>query len=77
MDDKNFISIWFIIGCLQLLFGIITYTANVADYFAPWSGTVTVLNELHAGIWWGLLLIAIGVVYTVAFNPRKKKEEAA
>jgi hypothetical protein len=28
-----------------------------------------VLFELHAGIWWGVLLLAIGAVYTVRFRP--------
>jgi hypothetical protein len=77
MGDKNFISIWFIIGCLLLLFGIIIFSANMVDYFAPYSGTVTVLHELHAGIWWGLLLIIIGLIYTIGFNPWKTKQGEA
>ena len=77
MGDKNFISIWFIIGCLLLLFGIIIFSANLVDYLSPWSGTVTVLHELRAGIWWGMLLIVIGLVYVIAFNPKKTSKEAA
>jgi hypothetical protein len=77
MGDKNFISIWFIIGCLLLLFGSIIFTANIVDYLAPWSGTVTVLHELRAGIWWGMLLIVIGAVYVIAFNPKKTSKETA
>jgi uncharacterized membrane protein len=77
MDESKIISIWFIIGCLLSLFGIIIFAANVVDYIAPWSGTVTVLHELRAGIWWGAFLIVIGAVYTIAFNPWKKKTEAA
>jgi uncharacterized membrane protein len=77
MDEKNIISIWFIIGCLLSLFGIIIFTANVVDYVAPWSGTVTVMHELRAGIWWGMLLIVIGLVYVIGFNPWKKKNKAA
>ena len=77
MEEKEIISIWFIIGCLLFLFGVIIFTANVVDYYVPWSGTVTVLHEYRAGIWWGAFLILIGVVYSVAFNPWKKKSEAA
>ena len=76
MDESKIISIWFIIGCLLSLFGVIIFTANVVDYIAPWSGTVTVLHELRAGIWWGAFLIVIGAVYTISFNPWKKKTEA-
>jgi hypothetical protein len=75
MDEKKLISIWFIIGCLLFLFGIIIFSANVVDYFEPYSGSVTVLKELHAGIWWGLLLIVIGLVYTIGFNPWKKSTD--
>jgi len=77
MEDKEIISIWFIIGCLLFLFGIIIFAANVVDYFAPWSGTVTVLHEYRAGIWWGAFLIVIGLVYSIAFNPWKKINKVA
>jgi hypothetical protein len=30
-----------------------------------------VLAGLHAGIWWGLLLILLGIIYSVRFSPWK------
>ncbi|HLP17742.1 MAG TPA: hypothetical protein VK470_15875 [Bacteroidota bacterium] len=77
MEDNNFISIWFIIGCLLLLFGIIIFAANLVDYIAPYSGGTVVLYNLHAGIWWGLLLIVIGAIYTIGFHPWKKQNDEA
>lgn len=74
MHEQHFISIWFIIGCLLLLFGLIIFSANLVDWIAPFSGTQTVLKELHAGIWWGALLIGVGAVYTIGFHPWKKRE---
>jgi hypothetical protein len=31
------------------------------------------LNQLHAGIWWGFLLLVMGILYVVKFFPDKKK----
>ena len=32
----------------------------------PWCWPI-----LHAGIWWGVVLLAIGLFYTIRFYPRK------
>jgi hypothetical protein len=32
-----------------------------------------VLGELHAGIWWGAVLLALGAFYAVKFSPRRQK----
>jgi hypothetical protein len=73
MIGTRSISIWFFIGTLLLIYGVIIFIANVADYYWPSTGRVIVLGELHFGIWWGVLLIAIGTTYFVSFRPWKKK----
>jgi hypothetical protein len=72
MVGRHKISIWFIIGSLLLIYGIIIFSANVYDYFVPSQTHAIVLGELHFGIWWGALLIIIGLVYFIAFRPWKK-----
>jgi hypothetical protein len=72
MVGRNAISIWFIIGTLLLAYGIIIFISNVYDYFSPSNQHVIVLRELHFGIWWGALLIIIGLIYFFAFRPWKK-----
>jgi hypothetical protein len=32
-----------------------------------------VLNNLHAGVWWGALLLIIGLVYVILFRPGRTK----
>ena len=73
MVGRNAISIWFIIGTLLLAYGIIIFISNVYDYFSPSTQHVIVLRELHFGVWWGALLIIIGLIYFFAFRPWKKK----
>jgi hypothetical protein len=46
--------------------------AGIWDVFSPPVPAV-VLNKLHAGVWWGALLVGIGVVYCVKFRPGTEK----
>jgi hypothetical protein len=67
------IAIWFFIGSLLLLYGVIITIANVYEVIHPTMANPPVLNELNFGIWWGVLLIVIGLIYFVSFRPWKKK----
>lgn len=72
MTDNKRISIWFFIGTLLFLYGIIITTASIYDASHPSFGRETVLQNMHFGIWWGILLIIIGLIYFVGFRPWKK-----
>ena len=67
------ISIWFFIGSLLLLYGIIITIANVVEMVSPSVDKQPVLHELNFGVWWGILLLIIGSVYFFGFRPWKKK----
>lgn len=67
------ISIWFFIGLLLLAYGILILGAGIWDVVSPPANPV-VLNELHAGVWWGALLLAIGAVYCVKFRPGAQRK---
>jgi FtsH-binding integral membrane protein len=66
------ISIWFFIGTLLLAHGVLILGAGLYELVAPPEHPV-VLAGLHAGIWWGVLLIALGVVYSLRFKPGRGK----
>lgn len=65
------ISIWFFIGSLLAVYGVLILGAGVYELISPPERPV-VLAELHAGIWWGLLLLLIGAAYIRAFAPGRK-----
>jgi len=65
------ISIWLFIGVLVLAYGILILGNGVYDLFAKSAPTV-VLADLHAAIWWGLLMVILGGIYTYRFFPRKE-----
>jgi hypothetical protein len=62
------ISIWFFIGVLLTIYGVMILgyglwelaTGNVAN---------VVLANLHAPIWWGALMLALGLFYALRFRP--------
>jgi hypothetical protein len=69
-EHKGMISIWFFIGVLLLFYGIVIEAEGVYQYMNPPAQPV-VLANLHAGIWWGALLLGLGAWYTAHFAPRK------
>jgi hypothetical protein len=58
------ISIWFFIGSLLLIYGLIIL---ISELVMP-TPNVT-LAELKPGLWWGLLLTVLGGVYSYMFRP--------
>jgi hypothetical protein len=70
MTKQHPFSIWFMIGLQLDIYGLMILGAGIYNYFVPPAQTV-VMNHLHAAIWWGALLILIGVFYTIRFNPKK------
>ncbi len=69
MDENVRIPIWFFIGALLTAYGVLILGAGIYGLSHP---APVVLDELHVGIWWGLLLLAIGLFYVVRFYPRKQ-----
>jgi hypothetical protein len=63
------IPIWFFIGALLAVYGVLIFAAGIWGLFHP--PTVALAN-LHAGIWWGALLVVIGLAYVRAFRPRRR-----
>jgi hypothetical protein len=64
---KRLIPVWFFVGALLAIYGLLILASGLAEWSAP-SGAI--LSELHAPVWWGALLTAIGAAYVIAFRPR-------
>jgi hypothetical protein len=65
---NSHVSIWFFIGLLLAVYGVLILGAGLYSLSSPPERTV-VLAHLHAEIWWGALLLALGIVYVWAFAP--------
>ena len=70
MRDRE-IPIWFFIGISLLVNGILIVGAGIWEIFHPPPNPV-VLFHLHANVWWGAVLLLLGIVYCVRFAPGRQ-----
>ena len=68
--DKKSLSVWYFIGWLLLVYGILILGAGlgILSEQAP-----PVMAELRVGIWWGAFLMAIGLAYLYFFRPGRQR----
>lgn len=71
MHGHGFISIWFFIGVLLTAYGILITGSGIYGLVSPPEHPV-VLENLHAGIWWGAVLLIIGLFYSIKFFPKNR-----
>jgi hypothetical protein len=64
------LSIWFFIGALLTAYGLLITGTGLYELASPPEHPV-VLANLHAPIWWGAVLLVIGLFYFIRFFPRK------
>lgn len=70
MSEKhNIIPVWFFVGVLLLIYGVLIFVTGLIGWNHTPEGVE--LTELHAPVWWGALLVALGAVYCVMFRPGK------
>ena len=67
--DKK-ISIWYFIGALILVYGLLILGAGIGELSSP---PPVVMADLHVGIWWGGFLVLIGAAYVYFFRPGKPR----
>ena len=77
-EHKHFISIWFFIGLLLTVYGVLILGSGLYELSSPPAGgqagiESNVMANLHAAIWWGVLLLAMGLIYVFGFRPGKQR----
>jgi hypothetical protein len=60
-------SIWLFSGILLLTYGVIILITGLWELGHP-PAHATVLASLHPPIWWGALMVAGGLYYTIRFR---------
>jgi hypothetical protein len=71
-DRAQRISIWFFIGILLFIYGILICGTGIYELFVPPEHPV-VLAQLRPAIWWGGLLLLWGAFYCYHFAPGRSK----
>jgi hypothetical protein len=64
------ISIWFFIGVLLTIYGAMIFGYGVVELITGHMANV-ILADLHAPVWWGGTLLALGLFYGVRFRPSR------
>jgi hypothetical protein len=71
MTEKHeIIPVWFFVGVLFLVYGVLIFISGLFEWSHP---PDTVLSNLHAPVWWGGLMIVLGILYCGKFRPRGTK----
>lgn len=68
--EKHFISIWFFIGSLLTVYGVLILGTGIYELLGDSSPDV-VLSRLHLNIWWGMGMLLLGLVYAIRFRPKR------
>lgn len=72
-DQENNVPIWLFIGSLLSFYGLLITASGIWNWVHPPPTDARVaLWHLHADVWWGLLLIAVGLFYVIRFRPRSR-----
>lgn len=56
------LPVWFFIGIILILYGVMIFFEGLYDLSHP---TGTVLEQLHPAIWWGIIMVVVGLIFTV------------
>jgi hypothetical protein len=62
------ISIWFFIGVLLSIYGLMILVYGLSELVTGHTANV-ILANLHAPVWWGALMLALGLFYGLRFRP--------
>ena len=74
MLSSRSISIWFFICLCLVVDGGLILAAGLYELAHPPQYPVVLFN-LHASIWWGGLLLLLGILYSYRFAPGRGRDE--
>ncbi len=57
-------TIWFFVGLILLIMGGLVVISGIVQWVNP-PASKTVLWELHPALWWGGMMMVIGLVYLI------------
>jgi hypothetical protein len=61
-EPKEMMPIWYFVGLMLTAMGLVVLAAAITNYMSP-PARQTVLSHLHLDLWWGMVMIAAGVLF--------------
>jgi hypothetical protein len=66
-------SIWFFVGITLSVMGALVVVAGILDYVhPPASEHQTTLASTHPALWWGALMLVVGVAFLLGEKRRQQ-----
>ena len=75
IHGRHMISIWFFIGLLVLIYGVIILGWGLISGGHPGGGRAIALAELRTDLWMGGFMTLAGAFYTLKFAPWRKEDK--
>jgi len=69
--EDHQIPIWFFIGLTLLVYGVVIFLYGLASWNSEEKMKMA-MSHLHADVWWGAGMAALGAFYTAKFRPSKE-----
>jgi len=63
MSEIKMLSIWFFVGLMLTLLGLIITCMGVYFIFSP--ETTTAMAHLNPSLWWGLVMLLSGLLFLI------------
>ncbi len=76
MKSGGALSIWFFTGICLAVNGALIFATGIYETFRPPADKV-VLYNLHANIWWGAVLLVLGLFFSLRFSPSRERARMA
>jgi len=76
MKSGGSLSIWFFIGVSLAVNGAIICGTGIYELIFPPEHHL-VLSNLHANVWWGALMLILGMFFSLRFSPAKERTRMA
>ena len=67
------IAIWFFIGLLLAVYGAMIFGYGCYEWISGNYPAGVQLTSMHTPVWWGGVLLLLGLVYVVKFRPGKSR----
>jgi hypothetical protein len=76
MKAGGALSIWFFTGVSLAVNGLIILVTGLYELASPPEHPV-VLADLHANVWWGALLLILGLFFSIRYSPARESARLA
>jgi len=63
MSEKKMLPIWFFVGLLLTVVGVIITAMGIHYAFVP--ETRTALARLNPSLWWGVIILVAGLIFFI------------